>query len=272
MISLLSIFILSAAYQIAEGVIKTNGRELEFSKNEETSVPVIFNDTSSKLDLSFKILGSSHPDQAFVKISNEDEIETSLKVIIKSTPDSEGYNAKLSISYEKLPSLFKTSPSLKMTLIVAGYGDSEPILTSISSIELTEELISLGVAKYERPQRFVQLPEIHHIFQNPPKYVNSAIAVVFATGSVISLFGLLGVWGGLGLVNFKNLPSDGGKALEHIIFILLIVGYEVVFFQYYLGSTIFSTIAKVFILLGPTVFLGSKVLNYVGSLRLAGKR
>lgn len=270
LISVITFFALSAAYQISEGVIKSNGRELTFSQDEETTVPIVFNDTNSKLDIFFKIIGTKQPDQVFIKIVNEDNVETSLKPIIKSTSENDGYNAKTSIIFTKLPSLFKISPLLKIKLIIAGFKDSNPIFTTISSIELTQDLISKNLQNYEKPQRFGKLPEIHHIFQNPPTYVNSGIALIFSTISIITLLGLISVWISLGLVNLKNFPT--GNIFQHFIFIGLIISYEFVFFQYYLGSTIFQTIAKVVVLLGPTVFFGSKVLNYVGSLRLAGKR
>lgn len=269
LISIASIAALSAAYQVTDGLIKSAGRELEFSQTEGTTVPVVFDDTTSKLDLSFKIIGSTEPDQVFIKVSNQDQLETSYKPIIK--PTQGGYTAKLSLAYSKLPSLFKTSSSLNLALIVAGLGDSEPVFTTISGIELSEDLIAKGVAKYVKPDRFAPLPEIHHIFQTAPKTVNSGIALLFAALSVVSLFGLFIVWTGAGLINFKNFPASSG-VVSHGIFISLIVGYEIVFFQYYLGSSIFSTIDKVFVLLGPTVYFGSKVLNYLGALRLAGKR
>lgn len=269
LISIASIATLGAAYQITEGLIKSSGRELEFSQTEKTTVPVVFDDTTSKLDLSFKIVGSTEPDQVFIKVSNQDQIETSYKPIIK--PTQGGYTAKLSLAYSKLPSLFKTSSSLDLALIVGGLGDSEPVFTSISGIELSEDLIAKGVAQYVKPDRFTVLPEIHHIFQNPPKTVNSGIALIFAVFSIIALFGLFVVWTGAGLINFKNFPASS-DVVSHGVFISLIIGYEIVFFQYYLGSSIFSTIGKVFVLLGPTVYFGSKVLNYLGTLRLAGKR
>jgi len=268
LISFISVFVFTTAIQISDGLIKANGRELSFSQVDQTIVPVVFNDTTSKLDLSFKIHSSSHPDQIFIKISNKDNIETSLKPIVKSINGV--FNAKLSITYSKLPSLFKISPSLKLSLIIASFKDSEPIYTDISSIELTDDLISKAAKKYEKPQRFTALPEIHHIFQTAPKTVNAGIALIFSSFSIVSLIGLIGVWTASNLINFKNFPKD--SIIQHFAFIGLIICYEVVFFQYYLGSTIFATIGKVFILLGPTVFFGSRVLSYIGTLRLAGKR
>ncbi|CCH46889.1 Dolichyl-diphosphooligosaccharide-protein glycosyltransferase subunit [Wickerhamomyces ciferrii] len=270
LISFIILAVLGSAYQISNGLTKYNNKELTFSQNEPSLESIILNETNSKVELNFQILGNEQPEQLSIRLKNSENVETSYKPILKSIGDGK-FNAKLLISFDSLPSLFQISSKLSIDLLVGSRKDSNPIFSKIGDIELTNELISKNFGNYEKPQRFESLPEINHIFQQPPKTVNPQIALTFSTGSILVLGGLILVWGGQGLINFKNFPS-GLDLIYSIVFIGLISSFEIVFFQYYYGSTIFQTIGKSTILLGPTLFFGSKVLNYVGKLRLAGKR
>ncbi|KAH3672409.1 hypothetical protein WICMUC_004245 [Wickerhamomyces mucosus] len=256
---LLSLISLVHSLHISNGVLRTKSQELEFSSSPRSSID--FSSSSNDLTIQFDIESSNRPDQIFIKFINENGVESSYKPTSKKSQN--GYSSKLSINYNNLPKLFQSSSELVIKLIVASHEDK--FFEQIGLIQLSPELVAKST--YKTGEKFQAKQEIIHIFQQPPKQVNSLIAIVFSTLSVITLFVLFVVWGVSGALNLKNFVFD----INHIIFLGLIAGYEVVFFQYYLGSSIFSTIGKVFVLLGPSLWFGSKLLNYLGKLRLASE-
>lgn len=253
------------AIDVVNGVLKTHTGKLEFSASTPAKEAVVFDSSASKVDISFDIVTETVPDQIVIKVSNKEGLEASFNPVVKEGEDS--LTAKYTLSYGKLPKVFTKEPFLDVSIIAATTSDDAPVFAKIASLELAESLIS--ESKYVKPQRFEVKPEIHHIFKEKPRNVNSVIAITFASLSVVALFGLIISWIAEGAINFTNFPTTN---ISHWAFILTIVGYEVVFLQYYLGSSIFATIFKVGALTPLSVWFGSKVLNYVGALRLAGKR
>jgi oligosaccharyltransferase complex subunit delta (ribophorin II) len=249
------------ALQLSNTQLSSSNGVLSFS---ETNEPVVFDTTSSKLDISFDVKHTRQPDQIFVKVSDQRGLETSFKPITTFLGDGV-FKSKITLPYVKLPKVFQSEKNLDIHLIVAST-DGEKYFEKIGSIELDDAL--LAKSTYTPAERYAIKPEIHHIFQSAPKTVSSSIALAFSALVVVALFALLATWIGSGVLNFQNFEFN----LTNVAFIGLILGYEFVFFQYYLGSSIFSTIGKVFILLGPSVWFGSRVLNHLGELRLAGKR
>lgn len=251
------------ALQLANGVLRTAAGDLQFSQHPQQSV--VFDSAASKVDIQFELTPRKIPDQLFIRLSTADGYEVSFKPITKLGEDST--TSKFTLSHKKLPKLFTKASKFDISLIAADLSDATPLLQTIGSVELTPALIQEST--YIKAPRFGPKPEIHYIFNSPPKMVNSTIALAFASLSILCLFLLLIAWTAEGAINFTNFPSGG---VSHYAFILLIISYEVVFFQYYAGSTIFETIYRVALLTGPTVWVGAKVLNHVGSLRMAGKR
>jgi oligosaccharyltransferase complex subunit delta (ribophorin II) len=253
------------ALQLSNGVLKTAQGGQQFTTSSPAQEPAVFDSTTSKLDITFEVEPKKIPQQLFIKVTNKDGVETSYKPITQVKENS--VTSTFTLSYGKLPKLFTKESQLDISLIAAGSNDDAPIFTKVGSLQLTDELIAKS--PYQRPTRFGPKPEIHHIFSQPSTTVNPTIALVFCALSIACFFILLAAWGVEGAINFKNFP---GFKLSHLLFIGLVLNYEVAFFQYYLGSSIFDTIYKVALLTLPTLWAGSKVLNYVGALRLAGER
>lgn len=263
LLTLSSVIGASLALELSNGAIRTPGGDSQFTAST-VAAPVTFDSVSSKLDISFDLAPKKIPDQVFIKLTNGQGVETSYKPVIKVLQDS--VTAKFTLSYSKLPKLFTKEATFDISIIAADGSDDAPIFTKAGSVQLTPDLIAEST--YIKPERFGPKPEIHHIFQSAPSEVDSTIAGVFASLSIVCFFVLLAAWAAEGAINFSNFSATPA----HLAFIGLIIGYEVVFFQYYLGSSIFDTIYKVALLTGPAVWFGSRVLNYVGALRLAGKR
>ncbi|CDR41956.1 CYFA0S08e01970g1_1 [Cyberlindnera fabianii] len=253
------------ALQLSIGVFRTTLGDQQFTVNSPAA-PVTLDSVNSKIDITFDLEGTKRiPEQIFIKLTNKNGIETSFKPITRV--DSTTFTNKFTLSYSKLPKIFTASKELDVSIIAGDVTDSKPIHARVGQIQLADALVAQST--YKKTEKFGPKPEIHHIFQGPPKSVSSVIALAFASMSVLCLIVLIGVWASQGALNFKNFAGVG---LNHFVFIGLIISYEVVFFQYYLGSTIFETILRVLVLLGPSLWFGSKVLNHVGALRLAGKR
>lgn len=260
-ISLLASASAVLALQLTNGQLSRNDVSSPFS---ESGKAIQFNSTTEKLEITFDIKHTKKPEQIFIKLSNPAGLETSFKPVTKLTNDV--YKNKLALTYKKLPTAFQTAKDLILQIIIADDEAEEKIFDKIGSIELTDSLIAQS--KYQPAEKFGLKPEIHHMFQQPPKQVNSFIAVIFAIAAQVILVALIGVWFQTSSLNFQNFQLN----INNLAFIGLILSYEFIFLQYSRGSSIFTTISKVLILLGPTIWFGSRVLNYMGELRLAGKR
>ncbi|KAH3688996.1 hypothetical protein WICPIJ_000020 [Wickerhamomyces pijperi] len=247
-----------SAFKITDGTLKSSKQELGFFESDSLRL----NSTEENLSVSFKIKSNTKPNQIFVKLTNENGIESSFKPTTKKSGES--YISKLSLPFTKLPTLFQASSKLFVSLVIAS--EEDKYFETVGSIENTPYLISKST--YKPTEKFQAKPEIHHIFNEAPQTVDPSIAVVFSFLSIMTFFTLIVSWGFNGALNFGNFKFD----LSHFAFIALIIGYEVTFFFYYLGDSIFTTIGRVAILTGPTVWFGSRLLNYLGELRVAGQR
>lgn len=249
-----------SAFKITDGSLKTSKQELPFFESESLKL----NSTDETLIVSFKIQSETKPSQIFIKLTNENGIESSFKPITKKSDAGDGYTSKLTLPFTKFPKLFQSSEQLTVSLIVAS--PDNQYLQNVAIIESTPYLTSQST--YKPTEKLQAKPEIHHIFGKPQETIDPTIAVLFSALSFLSFFGLLIAWGFNGALNFGNFKFD----LTHLTFIGLIVAYEGVFFRYYLGDSVFTTIGRVAVLTGPAVWFGARLLNYLGELRIAGQR
>lgn len=116
----------------------------------------------------------------------------------------------------------------------------------------------------EFPKRLQQNPEIKHVFREPPKNLPGFISTQFAILLIIAFVVLLFAWSHFDAININNL---GKFDISTYIFIASIFAFEYTFFDYYMGTSIFTTLYRFAILSTITLFFGSKCLKTLYKLR-----
>lgn len=106
-------------------------------------------------------------------------------------------------------------------------------------------------------------PEIHHIFHAEPKRVAKPIAVIFVLIIFITILSLIVTWLNSCAAAFDNIPT-GVTAVYFLGFIATIVGFEIIFARYYLGTSIFETLFSSLYLGAPGLLTSTKFLRSFG--------
>lgn len=178
---------------------------------------------------------------------------------------------KLVLTANKIPVNIRNLDKIHINLIVAEAGNNQNLYKPLGEFIPTEELKKL--VPYKKPERIGIKPEIHHIFKEDPKTVNPFFPIIFSGADLVVFLGLLGAWmtllGKDKFGTFMNTPVTTFSC--NVGFLGCLLAYEFVFFKYYLGTSIFTTLLYGFILAGPTIFLGSRSFRYLAHLRHIGK-
>ncbi|ODQ79341.1 hypothetical protein BABINDRAFT_167210 [Babjeviella inositovora NRRL Y-12698] len=254
----------ASALTISEGSVTVGSQKAKFGF-EAISAPLTLNAQDS-ITVSFKLDTADTPDQVMVLLGNERGLETSYFPVVTGT------TAKLVIPAAKIPAALKAQHRLVLNLVLGAFGKEvyddedkgfvtsheEPLFLQIGELQPSKELLQ---QPFESAPRFSAKPEIIHQFRDSSQTVNPAIALVFVGGIGALFVGLLGVWLSFGVLNVKNAPSANGNLVFHVGLLGSIVAFEVVFFKYYVSSSVFATIARIAVLAGPAVFSGSRVFR-----------
>lgn len=172
-------------------------------------------------------------------------------------------NAKATIGNKNIPQALRGVP-LTISAVVGSFGDDKP-----ARVEVASNVVVARAGEYKRPERFEALPEIKHVFRAPPRTVNSVIAVGCAGVVAFLLVSVLGVFASNGLGSVTKAFSD--SPVGHAGLVGSLVAYEVVFIMYYLGSSIFTTLAAVGAVTPIAIYTGSRALRELRARRIAGQ-
>lgn len=182
--------------------------------------------------------------------------------------------------------LLTSSEPLEASLVLGSFGSTKGSITPVFDLALNLDP-NAPTLNYEAPLRYGKLPEIHHTFRDDPKSPPKIVSIVFALAVLATVPGLLvGVrtsdperrtnqdanclqWTVLG-ANLGNAQKAlGNSPISHITFFGSIIAMEGVFFLYYAGWSLFSTLPVAGVV-GVVAFLsGTKALGEVQSRRLA---
>lgn len=145
--------------------------------------------------------------------------------------------------------------------LIIGTTDDSNLKQSV--FEMNLQFDTFNFQSFKEPLRYGPQPEIHHIFPPPPKTVSRFVAECFALIIIVTGVGLLLSWMSVGVAKFDNVPR-GTTLIYFIGFMVAIIGFEILFFQYYMGTSIFGTINGSIVLgiLGLTT--GTKYLRTIG--------
>ncbi|KAH3664007.1 hypothetical protein OGAPHI_004721 [Ogataea philodendri] len=178
-------------------------------------------------------------------------------------PTVKGAEAKLTVPVAKLSPFIKQSPEIVVSVLTGDPDTEKNYFEPVGKLQA-------GLSARSRPARFGAKEEIVHQFGGLPKHVNPVISIIFIGGVVALTVGLFAGWTGVKAVNFDNLGKlPAGFTVQFLATLALI---ELIFVDYFLEASIFTTIFRTFVVGVVSVYLGSKVLRALHGLREAGKR
>lgn len=255
------------ALKASKGTIK-----LDHQKHAFGSEPIPLDIVNRNLDISFRLLEDDG-----ARISRPGPRQVSVILAAESLGDSETYyypeysddkdQYKLRIAADDISRFYKVQPSITVKLLVGDTDRSRNLLETIGHLAPTSKMVE--DTKVEMPRRFVSQPEIHHIFQSDTKQAPKTLAYLFVIGAIAVFLGFL--WF-LVLDQSVNVANLGSVGITSFIFFGTLVGFECVFYSYYLGTSIFTTLTRCAILGTLSVYSGSKTLRSLYVLRSEGKR
>lgn len=261
---------LALTFSIREGTVRVGKRVLNYGEIETQEVKTIGltpSDNVIKIDFTLADDTSKAPGQAVVVLDNGKGLSESFVPKYRH----ESRELSISIPVKKLASNTKSQEKIFLSLIVADSSKGKNLYKRLAEIVPSAELRDTVKLK---PANDVHLkPEIHHQFKKEKKTVNFLIPVVFIVVAFVLFLGLFLSWSvaiGSDLFGMARQVSGGINTPTTIGFLLCLFGYEVVFFRYFLGVSIFTTIWHSFLLGGPCVYLGSRVFRKLTASRKSG--
>jgi len=159
---------------------------------------------------------------------------------------------------------------LKATLILASFGSSTPLNTVVFDLTVKRDP-TIALAMPEKPLRYGQLSEIHHIFRPDAKSGPKVFSLVFTLAVLATVPVLLGAWMQVG-ANVKHLSQLGSAGVSHLLFFGALVAMEAIFFMYYASWSLFQMLPAAAVVGAVAFFSGVKALSEVQDRRLSGKR
>ncbi|EER31789.1 hypothetical protein CTRG_04572 [Candida tropicalis MYA-3404] len=270
-IGLLSLFTFSLAFSDLTGTIKLNGRKITFGEiNTQEVKQLSIESPKDVLEIKLKSKDvDGKPEQIWVSLADADD----QSIVKHYVPTVKKSDITANIKASTLPDVLKSKDKLVLSIVIADSKSKDNLLRRLVEILPSEEF--QATSKYQQKPRIGIQPEIHHVFRGDEKTVNPLIPVVFI-GIALTLFvGLVGAWFGFIGVNnlfrtFKTITTT--QLLYNVSFLISLVGFELNFYKYYLGQSIFTTLFYGFILSIPCVYFGVSVLRSLATNRALGKQ
>ncbi|ODV86780.1 hypothetical protein CANARDRAFT_27170 [[Candida] arabinofermentans NRRL YB-2248] len=264
---LLSLLLLASqvnALKITKGSI-----QLDEATHQLHSAPIALETSNRNIEVSLILaedngaLLESSPKQISVQLSAPNVgLETHF------FPSKRGSSILFKFPVAEISKFLLTQDTIKLSLITGDLDSSKNSFIEIGQLKPTSELIA--AASIESPVRFQSKPEIVHIFKDSPEYANPLICSIFVLVVLVLFSNLILGWILVDAINFKNLTKlPIGLTVQFLACVAL---FELIFFDYFLGTSIFTTIFRCAVIGVATVYIGSKVLRGMYELRHAGLR
>lgn len=244
------------AIEITNGIIGLDSGAHEFGE----ATPIVLQATDREIELSFQleleggsVVQPPVPHQVAIIVGSE-QLSGSKYLYPSWHSGSKSYDFKISVP--KLSPYLKTQDELTLKVLL---GDTDSVNNKIATVAtvVLPDTIKQAV-NVELPERFGPKPEIFHIFRQDPQQAPAAICQLFAAAASVIFFGLIFFWNTQDAVNLDNISKLTPLALPFVALLALI---EAIFYSYYLGSSIFTTLDRLAIVGAATVYLGYKVLQ-----------
>lgn len=225
---------------------KSNTVKVDKFQESVTLDDLTFNDV---IKYSFKLVEYDElPEQITMLVGLP---ETNLEIPLQSTiKEQENEIALINFKFElnNLPKSIiyyskKNNVPLQCNLIISSDKSSSEkikIYESVIKFNLNYSTFE-NLDSFVEPVRYVEQPEIKHIFPDEPKTISPILAKLFVL--IVLGVGLIEfiTWLFTGCIKFNKLPK-GTNSIYLSGLMVSIIGLEWTFYNYYLGSSIFQTI------------------------------
>jgi oligosaccharyltransferase complex subunit delta (ribophorin II) len=262
LVSILCTFFTSCqAISIGKGLVRVDDQNYGLFQND---IPLNLTDT--KLSIAFTLLSDKKNPESFINpkqvtITLSTENVTSELYFYPTLIEGKVYESNIFL--KDISKYFLSQDEIQISVITGDDSDS-----SLNTILLAGKLLPSEKLKTDKttdkPLRFTQLDEIRHIFKSPPKNLPGFISTQFVFLLLILFIVLLLAWNYFEAANINNINKFG---LSSFLFLISIFGFEYAFFDYYLGTSIFTSLYR-FALIGVfSIYFGSKALRDMYELR-----
>ncbi|RCK60831.1 Dolichyl-diphosphooligosaccharide--protein glycosyltransferase subunit SWP1 [Candida viswanathii] len=270
-IALVNFIVLAFAYSDLTGTIKLNGKKITLGEiNTQEVKQLSIESPKDVLEIKLKSKDiDGKPEQIWISLADaEDE-----GIISHYVPTVKQSDITATIKASTLPDVLKSKDKLILSIVIADSKSKDNLLRRL--VEILPSPDFQATSKYQQKPRIGIQPEIHHIFRGDEQTVNPIIPVAFIGVATTLFLGLLGSW--FGFIGTKNLFSTfktitTTQLLYNVSFLVSLIGFELNFYKYYLGQSIFTTLFYGFILSVPCVYFGVSVLRYLAKNRALGKQ
>ncbi|CCC69691.1 hypothetical protein NCAS_0D01100 [Naumovozyma castellii] len=225
--------------------------------------PIAVTKIDEEIEFQFTLKNQEEePAQISLLLGNPDRhLETAYTPEVTIAKDDLECKFTIPISQLKPALLNEANDFLTASLIIADDNThNENIFVSVFKLDLQ---LPESALHYDSPERFGPKKELRYTFAEPPKTVNSMLALIVVSIIVVSTFALVITWVSSGSISFNNLPADI-DSIYFLGFLTSIVGFEYAFVQYYLGKSIFDTLHVSFYLAALGLWIGTKFLRTFG--------
>lgn len=255
-------------YTIVDGSLKIGKDAIHFGEIETQEVKQLSIDQlTEKIEVQLKLKDDfkKSPNQLVVTISDGKGL------VVPYFPrfSIDNKEVKLTIPLKNIPEKLKAQEKVYVTFVAGDQSNNVQLSKLLAELRPSGEL----TASYKRVERFGTKPEIHHVFGEDPKTVNPIVPIVFSAVGAFALLILLVSWKITIGSDMLGLASHIVKSnpLANVGFLLSLAGYEYVFIQYYLNTSIFKTLLHGFILAVPSIYFGSRVLRTLHQYHKTGR-
>lgn len=274
LVSCISVALAYVAQDVHVSFPSTKGKtsvmigKVEPKQGTDGTVPttIAVNNPNEVIQVNFAIDSTNKPFQntLLVGLPNKN-LEMAFEPEIKDNGKLSMYNYKIDLAKLDAALLQESSRSvepIKATLILASSTakQKENLFREILQLDLN---FNVDHSDSSLVDKFNIKPEIHHIFHTEPKRVAKPIAVIFVAIIVLTILSLIVTWLNSCAAAFNNIPT-GINAVYFLGFITTIVGFEVIFARYYLGTSIFETLFSSLYLGAPGLLTSTKFLRSFG--------
>lgn len=256
---------------MGKGVIQIDDSVFHISSDE--IIPVNLADTS--LSIGFSLIDESNnslitPKQVVIELSS-DNLDSSSYLYPKLNQNKNKksfYETSLPIS--KISKFLLTQDVINISILTGDDKNSKfNSFFTIGKFKPSQKLQQDVNNDIKLPIRFSEKNEIKHVFHGGPKSAPNIISTQFILDIFIAFFGLLFFWHYYDAVNFSNINKISPLSFA---FVGLLFIFEYVFYDYYLGASIFTTLTRLSVIGASTIYIGSKVLKNLYKLRDSGLR
>lgn len=254
-----------ADWSVKNGQLSIVARGTTVETKDFDEVDKVFLPAHSTIDLSFETHDGKKGSRAHQTVAVLSDESTGLQYSFPAGNVKPNGKAKIAIAQKNVPIALQSAKELTLSLLVGSFDDNKPFRT-----ELTKEVIVEQTGSHTKPTRLAAKDEIYHLFREDPSRVPAPIALFFAGGAIALLVIILGFWSATGNFNAFSLAIQGSPS-GHVGLLLSLLAYEVTFFRYFRGTSIFDTLSAFAIITPIALFSGSRALSEVKQRRDEGR-